>query len=59
MWLITPRRRQTPRAEVEPVDDEELGSAEREVRDLDADQRPEDGWEGDDWGPGAAGRGPG
>lgn len=41
------------------VDDDEidrkmLEDAEREVRDLDVDQRPEDGFEGDDWGPGAA-----
>ncbi len=39
--------------EVEPVDAAELEAAEREVRDLDVNQRPEDGFEGDDWGPGA------
>ncbi len=40
----------------EPVDAAELEAAEREVRDLDVHQRPEDGFEGDDWGPGAAKR---
>jgi len=39
--------------EVEPIDAAELEAAEREVRDLDVHQRPEDGFEGDDWGPGA------
>ena len=38
---------------VEPVDAAELEAAEREVRDLDVNQRPEDGFKGDDWGPGA------
>jgi hypothetical protein len=41
---------------VEPVDAAELEAAEREVRDLDVNQRPEDGFEGDDWGPGAGKR---
>jgi hypothetical protein len=35
------------------IDWEVLQQAEDEVRDLGADARPEDGWEGDDWGPGA------
>lgn len=35
------------------IDYEELRRAEDEVRDLGADARPEDGFEGDDWGPGA------
>lgn len=35
------------------IDHEELERAEREVKDLDATTRPEDGFEGDDWGPGA------
>jgi hypothetical protein len=54
VWLLLPGRR-TPAAgdEVEPVDADELEAAEREVRDLGVDQRPEDGFEGDDWGPGA------
>ena len=34
------------------IDYEELERAEDEVRDLGADARPEDGFEGDDWGPG-------
>ena len=42
--------------EVEPVDAAELEAAEREVRDLDVHQRPEDGFAGDDWGPGAGRR---
>jgi len=37
---------------------EELQRAEDEVRGLDADVRPEDGWEGDDWGPGVRRRPP-
>ena len=36
------------------IDYEELRRAEEEVRDLDVNTRPEDGFEGDDWGPGAA-----
>jgi hypothetical protein len=35
------------------IDYEELRRAEEEVRDLGTDVRPEDGFEGDDWGPGA------
>jgi hypothetical protein len=34
------------------IDYEELERAEEEVRDLDINARPEDGFEGDDWGPG-------
>lgn len=55
-------RDQTPRrpgkaqtdSDQDQIDRELLEQAEREVRDLDALQRPEDGFEGDDWGPGAA-----
>jgi hypothetical protein len=36
----------------EPIDWATLEEAEREVRELDVNQRPEDGFEGDDWGPG-------
>jgi hypothetical protein len=36
------------------IDYEELRRAEEEVRDLDVNARPEDGFEGDDWGPGTA-----
>jgi hypothetical protein len=42
--------------QVEPVDAAQLEAAEREVRDLEVNQRPEDGFEGDDWGPGAGKR---
>ena len=40
------------------VDAAELEAAEREVRDLDITARPDDGFEGDDWGPGAGGGAP-
>lgn len=55
-WLIAPGvRKSAPEGdEIEPVDEAELEAAENEVRDLDVNQRPEDGFEGDDWGPGAA-----
>ena len=36
----------------EPIDWATLEEAEREVRDLDPRQRPKNGFEGDDWGPG-------
>ncbi len=35
------------------IDWEELRRAEDEVRNLDIDAKPEDGFEGDDWGPGS------
>jgi hypothetical protein len=38
------------------IDYDELRRAEEEVRDLDVNARPEDGFEGDDWGPGAPGK---
>jgi hypothetical protein len=55
VWLLAPGRRATGAAEdrVEPSDEDELAAAEREVRDLEVGQRPDDGFEGDDWGPGA------
>ena len=56
LWLVAPgrvRRRRTE--EIESVDAAELDAAEREVRDLDLRQDPEEGWVGDDWGPGAGG----
>jgi hypothetical protein len=58
LWLIVPalrRRPADPLDSVEPVDQEELEAAERELRadpDLDPDADPAD----DDWGPGAPGR---
>jgi hypothetical protein len=59
VWLIAPsaRRQAAPDDDpVEPVDQEELEAAEQEVRDLDLHQRPEEGFEGDDWGPGTTKR---
>lgn len=58
IWLARPKRQPAPEPgeEREPVDESELEAAEREVRDLDVHQRPEDGFEGDDWGPGTAKR---
>jgi hypothetical protein len=40
------------RTDDDAIDYEELRRAEEEVRDLGVDARPEDGFEGDDWGPG-------
>jgi membrane protein implicated in regulation of membrane protease activity len=45
------------RAGAADIDQEELEAAEREVRDLGGSVREDDGFAGDDWGPGAAGRG--
>ncbi len=59
LWLVLPRRQ----VEREPwegespgpaLDREELEAAEREVRELDSAADPEEGGEGDDWGPGTA-----
>jgi len=36
------------------IDWEELEKAENEIRDVDPQANPEEGFEGDDWGPGAA-----
>ncbi len=54
-WLLAPGRKRPPDADdpVEQPEVDELEAAEREVRDLDLHQRPEDGFQGDDWGPGA------
>ncbi len=55
VWLLRRPRHPGPRLMGdEGIDWEELEAAEREVRELEAGQRPEDGFEGDDWGPGAA-----
>ena len=60
VWLLRGSARPTePHTwddHVEPVDAAELEAAEREVRDLDVNRRPEDGFEGDDWGPGSGKR---
>lgn len=56
LWLLKPKTLPAPEPgeEREPVDLAELEAAEREVRDLGVDQRPDEGFEGDDWGPGTA-----
>jgi hypothetical protein len=53
-WLRRDRTYPGPRlhSENDGIDYEELEQAEREIRELKADQRPEDGFQGDDWGPG-------
>ncbi|HJR16564.1 MAG TPA: hypothetical protein VJ808_06900 [Gemmatimonadales bacterium] len=54
LWLSRDRSYPGPRLiDDDGIDREELEAAEREVRDLDPNQRPEDGFLGDDWGPGA------
>jgi len=52
IWLV--RLVRTPRRTVQPgdIDLEELAAAEREVRDLDTNVRPDDDVPGADWGPG-------
>jgi hypothetical protein len=55
IWLVRRRRHPGPRLMgSDGIDREELEAAEREARELQSAQRPEDGFEGDDWGPGAA-----
>jgi hypothetical protein len=56
LWLRRDRSYPGPRLHSDDsgIDREELEEAEREVRDLEARQRPEDGFSGDDWGPGAS-----
>jgi hypothetical protein len=55
LWLRRDRSYPGPRrlSEDDKIDREELEEAEREVRDLETHHRPEDGFTGDDWGPGA------
>ena len=54
LWLRRDRSYPGPRrTEGDEIDREELEAAEREVRDLDPNGLPEDGFLGDDWGPGA------
>jgi hypothetical protein len=54
LWLRRDRSYPGPRLQSDDsgIDREELEAAEREVRDLESRQRPEDGFSGDDWGPG-------
>lgn len=55
LWLRRDRSYPGPRLTGDDeIDREELEAAEREVRDLDPKGRPEDGFPGDDWGPGAS-----
>jgi len=55
LWLVRRPRHPGPRlVGSDGIDREELEAAEREVRELESAQRPEDGFEGEDWGPGAA-----
>ena len=54
LWLRRGRRYSGPRLADDEIDREELEAAEREVRDLDPTARPEDGFLGDDWGPGSS-----
>jgi len=54
LWLRRDRSYPGPRLiGDEEIDREELEAAEREVRELDASARPDEGFLGDDWGPGA------
>jgi len=54
LWLRRDRSYPGPRLQSDDdgIDHQELEKAEREVRELDSRQRPEDGFAGDDWGPG-------
>ena len=55
LWLRRDRSYPGPRLEDEEgIDREELEAAEREVQELDPNTRPEDGFLGDDWGPGGS-----
>jgi hypothetical protein len=55
LWLRRDRTYPGPRLHSadEGIDRDELEQAEREVRELGSQQRPENGFMGDDWGPGA------
>jgi len=55
VWLVRRPRHPGPRLVGDDgIDREELEAAEREGRELDSGRKPEEGFEGDDWGPGAA-----
>jgi hypothetical protein len=55
IWLRRDRTYPGPRLHGdEGIDRKELERAEQEVRDLDIEQRSDEGFAGDDWGPGAA-----
>jgi hypothetical protein len=54
LWLRRDRSYPGPRLHDDAgIDRDELEQAEREVRELDTKHKPEDGFLGDDWGPGA------
>jgi hypothetical protein len=55
LWLRRDRSYPGPRLQSEDdgIDREQLEKAEREVRELGSNQRAEDGFTGDDWGPGS------
>ena len=54
LWLRRDRSYPGPRLiDDDGINRDELEAAEREVRDLDPSARPEEGFLGDDWGPGA------
>jgi hypothetical protein len=54
LWLRKGRKYPGPRLHGDAgIDYQELEEAEREVRDLESHQKPEEGFLGDDWGPGA------
>jgi hypothetical protein len=55
LWLRRDRSYHGPRLQSDDdgIDYEELEQAEREVRELESRQRPEEGFKGDDWGPGS------
>lgn len=55
IWLVK-RTLRVRRPRDTDIDQAELEAAEREVRDLGSSVSEEDGFAGDDWGPGAAGR---
>jgi hypothetical protein len=54
IWFRRDRKYPGPRLHGDSgIDYEELEAAEREVHDLESQQKPDDGFLGDDWGPGA------
>jgi hypothetical protein len=54
IWLRRDRSYPGPRLHDDEIDREELEQAEREVRELGSQQRRDEEFLGDDWGPGAS-----
>ena len=53
LWLLRDRRYPGPRLHgADEIDQEELGEAERDIRELQAGRLPDEERLGDDWGPG-------